>query len=130
MGIAFDFIKYALWALCGILTIVASIAQINSGGVEWGGLNIWWWVAIALILATVVTLLRYRIRRNRLPIIQVLIQHNNLTNKLYADVTNKGAKGVFDTQLRITESTDVLLEANQGIYPGCWEENKRSEVEK
>jgi len=67
-------------------------------------------------------------RKGSLPIIKLEVQHNDLKKKLYADVTNKGAEGLFGAQFRVIESSDFLLEVNQGIYRGYWEENKTAEV--
>lgn len=102
--------------------------QIESTVPEVGGLNLWVWVAIAFGIAIIFTILQHFIRKGKLPIIELEVQHNDLTEKLYADVTNKGAEGVFGAQLRVIESSDFLLEVNQGIYRGYWEENKTAEV--
>lgn len=113
-----DFIRNILYAIGVILAIVAWL----------GNLNLWVWVAIAFGIAIIVTILQHFIRKERLPIIEIEVQHNDLTNKLYADVINKGAEGTFGVQFRVIESSDFLLEVNQGIYRGYWEENKAAEV--
>ncbi len=93
-----------------------------------GGVNLWVWVAIAFGLAIVITILQHFIRKRQSPIIKLEIQHNNLKKKLYADITNMGTEGTFEAQFRVIKSSDFLLEANQGIYRGYWEENKTAEV--
>lgn len=123
-----DFIRNFLWVMGVIFTIVTSIIQIESTVPVVGGLNLWWWVVTAFALAIVVTVLQHFIRKAKLPIMKLEVQHNDLTNKLYADVTNEGAEGVFEAQFRVIESSDFLLEANQGIYCGYWEENKAAEI--
>jgi hypothetical protein len=123
-----DFIRNFLWVMGVTFTIVTSIIQVESTVPEVGGLNLWWWVAIAFILAIVVTGLQHFIRRGKSTIIELEVQRNDLTEKLYADVTNKGTEGVFEAQFRIIESSDFPLEANQGIYRGYWEENRVAEM--
>lgn len=123
-----DLIRNVLWTIGSVLAIVTYIIQIESTVPQVGGLNLWEWVAIAFILAIVVTVLGHFMGKGRLPITKLEVQHNDLTEKLYADVTNKGTEGVFEAQLRVIESSDVLLEVNQGIYRGYWEENKTAEV--
>lgn len=113
-----DFIRTFLYAIGVILAIIAWL----------GGLNLWAGVAIAFGLAIIVTVLQHFIRKGGLPAIKLEVQHNDLTNKLYADIANEGAEGVFEAQLRVIESSDFLLEVNQGIYRGYWEENRTAEI--
>jgi hypothetical protein len=124
----YDFIRNVLYTVGGILAILASIAQIKSTVPEFVGLNLWWWVIIAIGLAIILTIIQQFIRRGNSPIIKIEVQHNDFTKKLYTDVINKGTEGLFGVQFRVIESSDVLLEANQGIYRGCWEENRTAEV--
>lgn len=123
-----DFIRNFLWAFVAVMTIVTSVMQIESTVPEVGGLNLWVWVAIAFSIAIIFTILQHFIRKGKLPIIKLEVQHNDLTNKLYADVINRGAEGIFEAQFRVIESSDFLLEAHQGIYRSYWEENKTAEV--
>jgi hypothetical protein len=121
-----EFAKYLSWGVPVILSIWRATSP--KGLTELFGLDLLYWIGIAIIVALLLTLVSHFVRKAKLPIIQVAIQHNDLTEKLYADVMNKGAEGIFEAQIRIIESTDVLLEANQGIYRGYWEENRKAEV--
>lgn len=123
-----DFVRNIFWAVGGILTIYTSIASMQSPNIEVGGLNLWGWVVIAIVLAIILTLNGHFLLQGKFPKIKVVIQHNDFTNKLYADVKNDGAEGIFEAQIRIIEATDIILETNQGIYRGYWEESQKGTV--
>ncbi len=121
-----DFAKYAGFfggAVMGIIRI-ASPNKLT----EFFGLDIWWWALIVIMLALLLTYASRSIRKAKMPAIKAVIERNDLTDRLYADITNTGAEGVFSAQMRIIESSDVLLEASQGIYQAYWEENKGGEI--
>ena len=120
-----DFAKYISAFGVVVMTVVRIASPKNL--TEFFGLDIQWWVLIIIILTPLLTYASHNIRKAKIPTIKAVIEHNDLTDRLYADVTNTGTVGVFNTQMRKIKSSDALLEADQGIYQGYWEENKGGE---